>query len=436
MEMTEIILKKRNGEELSAEEMDFIAISAASGNVPDYQLSAWLMAVYFRGLSRKETSFLTRSMARSGERLNLKSVKAPKVDKHSTGGVGDGVSLVLAPAACACGIAVPMMSGRGLGHTGGTLDKLESIKGFKVGLSSAEIVRQIKTIGVAMFGQTQKLAPSDKKIYSLRDATCTVESLPLIVASILSKKYAEDINALVLDVKFGSGAFLRDFKKSRALACALKETAESLGIKCAAVMSEMEEPLGCVVGNANEMAQSLKILLGEESPSDFMEVLFTLGGQMLSLAGRASSAIEGAEKVRRALKSGAALKKMAEMIKLQKGDVRVLLDPDRYLPKAPFLKVFRAARDGYLAKLDSRIIGYSAVRLGAGRGRAEDEIDFGAGICLEKKVGSYVRRGDAIARLYSSDRSKINNAMKLFETAVVISDKKPGKRKLVREIIK
>ncbi|MBU2530822.1 MAG: thymidine phosphorylase, partial [Elusimicrobia bacterium] len=278
MEMIELILKKRLGLEHDYKEIKFISDGAANGEICDYQLSAWLMAVFFKGLSKKETANLTKAMVLSGDKMNLKSFKALRIDKHSTGGVGDGVSLALAPIVASVGIIVPMMSGRGLGHTGGTLDKLESIKGFQIRLSQAYIMNQLRKTGVSMFGQTGKLAPADKKLYSLRDATCTVESLPLIVSSILSKKYAEDLNGLVMDVKYGSGAFLKDFKNSRKLAVAIKSTAQQLGIKCVAILTNMEEPLGNAIGNANEMEQSIRILKGEGGPQDFMEVLEVLAG--------------------------------------------------------------------------------------------------------------------------------------------------------------
>lgn len=435
MRMPDIILKKRDGAALSGEEIKFIAAGAAKNSIPDYQISAWLMAVFFRGLSRKETSLLTRAMAVSGEKLNLGWIKLAKVDKHSTGGVGDGVSLALAPIAASCGVVVPMMSGRGLGHTGGTLDKLESIKGFNVKLGPREIVSQLKKTGLAMFGQTEKLAPSDRKLYALRDATATVESLPLIVASILSKKYAEDLDALVLDVKFGSGSFLKDYKKSRELAVALKSTAESLGMKCSAVMTEMEEPLGRAIGNANEMAQSVKILRGEKGPEDFMEVLEALSARMLLLAGAAVSPSEALEMTRNAVKSGKALEKMREMIKAQGGDKRVADDPDRYLPRSGFSGIFRAGKTGYLSKLDSRTVGCCAIKLGAGRNKAEDGIDHGAGIILERKKGDFVRKGDVVARFYASARSRINDCAALFETAVEYSPRPVKKGKIVREII-
>ncbi|MCG2724909.1 MAG: thymidine phosphorylase [Elusimicrobia bacterium] len=436
MRMIELILKKRSSLEHNFKELKFIADGAASGAICDYQLSAWLMAVFLNGLSKNETAGLTKAMALSGDKMNLKSLKSARIDKHSTGGVGDGISLALAPIVASAGIIVPMMSGRGLGHTGGTLDKLESIKGFKVRLPQARIMSQLRKTGVSMFGQTERLAPSDKKLYSLRDATCTVESLPLIVSSILSKKYAEDLNGLVLDVKYGSGAFLKDFKNSRKLAVALKSTARRLGIECVAILTNMEEPLGNAIGNSIEMEQSIRVLKGEGGPKDFMEVLEILSGWMIYLGKKAKSVDEGINKAREVIKSGKALNKMREIIKWQKGDLRVLDNPGKFLPKAKFSSVIKAAKSGYIKKLDARTLGYTGIVLGAGRSRAEDAVDFGAGIILRKKTGDKVRAGEIIAVLYASSPSKINEGRKMFMKALEISKSKVRKLKIIKEIIK
>ncbi|HAH31791.1 MAG TPA: thymidine phosphorylase [Elusimicrobia bacterium] len=435
MRMLDLLLKKRSGLELAGPELEFIASGAASGDIPDYQLSAWLMAVFFKGLTKKETAAFTKAMALSGARLNLKSVKGAKVDKHSTGGVGDGVSLALAPVVAACGVVVPMMSGRGLGHTGGTLDKLESVKGFKVRLSPASVLSQLKATGLSMFGQTAELAPSDKKLYALRDASCTVESLPLIVASILSKKYAEDITGLVMDVKYGSGAFLKDFKKSRELAVALMETAKLLGIRCVALLTAMEEPLGLAVGNAVEIEQSVRILQGEKGPADFTRVLEALSGWMIYLGAKARTPEEGEEKARRAIVSGAALEKLRLLFKWQGGDARVADNPGRFLPKAKLSREIKAGISGYLTRLDSRTIGHASVMLGAGRERAEDTVDFGAGILLSKKLGDKVKPGEVMARLYASDSKKLSEGARRFESALGYGARPPKKEPLIREII-
>ena len=436
MKMLDLLLKKRSGLELSPAELEFISMGAADGTIPDYQLSAWLMAAFLNGLTPKETAALTRAMDLSGKKLDLSSIKGMKVDKHSTGGVGDGVSIALAPVAAACGVVVPMMSGRGLGHTGGTLDKLEAMKGFKVRLDPGYIVRQLKATGLSMFGQTDRLAPSDKKLYALRDASCTVEALPLIVASILSKKYAEDITGLVMDVKYGSGAFLKDFKKSRELAVALMKTAKLLGIRCVAVMTAMNEPLGLAVGNGMETAQSIKILAGEKGPEDFMRVLEVLSGWMIYLGGKARSADEGAEKARGAIADGSALEKFRLMVKWQGGDPRVAGDPDRYMPKARLVQEIRAKKAGFLTGMEARTVGFASVALGAGRARAEDAVDFGAGFMLVKKPGDRVKQGDVIARAYASAPAKLAEGVRLFESSLAGGQKAPRKEPLIREIIK
>ena len=435
MRMIDLLLKKRSGAEHSPEELEFIAGGAASGSIPDYQLSAWLMAAFFNPLSGRETAALTRAMALSGKRLALGKLGNGRVDKHSTGGVGDGVSLALAPVAAAAGVIVPMMSGRGLGHTGGTLDKLESVGGFKVRLSPVQVYRQLREAGLCMFGQTGELAPSDRKLYALRDASCTVESLPLIVASILSKKYAEDITGLVMDVKYGSGAFLEDFKRSRELAMSLIGTARLLGIRCVAVLTAMEEPLGFAVGNAVEMEQSIRILRGEKGPSDFTEVLEVLAGRMICLGGKARTPDEGTAKARAVIADGSALEKMRLMQRWQGGDPRVVDAPEKFLPRARMTADVRAGRAGYLVRMDARTVGRASVVLGAGRARAEDAVDFGAGIQLEKKVGNKVGARDVIAKLYASDAGRLAEGKKMFESALAFGAKPLRKQKLVREII-
>ncbi len=434
--MMDLLLKKRSGLEMTPVELGFISLGAAYGTIPDYQLSAWLMAAFLNGLTLRETTALTRAMALSGKKLDLTSIKGRKVDKHSTGGVGDGVSIALAPIAAACGVVVPMMSGRGLGHTGGTLDKLEAMKGFKVRLEPSHIVKQLRAIGLSMFGQTAQLAPSDKKLYALRDASCTVEALPLIVASILSKKYAEDITGLVMDVKYGSGAFLKDFTKSRELAVALMKTARLLGIRCVAVMTAMNEPLGLAVGNGIEVAQSIKILAGEKGPADFMRVLETLSGWMIYLGGKARSAAEGEEKARAAIAGGSALEKFRLLVKWQGGDTRVAADPDRFMPRAKLSKEIKASRAGFLTAMEARTVGFAGVALGAGRAGAEDVVDFGAGFILEKKPGDRVKPGDVIARTYASSPARLADGVKMFESSLAYGPKAPRKEPLIREIIR
>lgn len=436
MKMLEIIIKKRDGFRNTPQELDFIVKGASSGSIPDYQLSSWLMAAFLNGLDVMETSYLTKSMAFSGKRLNLKQIKGVKVDKHSTGGVGDGISLALAPIVASCGVCVPMMSGRGLGHTGGTLDKLESIKNFEVRLSYNHIIRQLKAIGVCMFGQTSELAPADKKLYALRDATATVESIPLIVSSILSKKYAEGIDALVMDVKFGSGAFMKDYKRAKELAISLTKTARSLGIRSIAVMSNMNVPLGRAIGNAIEMEQAIRILKGEKISSDFEHLLYLLCGYMIYLGKKARSVDEGIEKAINSVKTQKAIEKMREMVKWQKGDPRVCDNPYLFLHRGKIVRYVKAYTDGYISMMDALKIGWSTIALGVGRTKAEDEIDPAAGIWLEKKYGDMVRKGDVIAAIYGSDINKVNGCMEIFSKAINISKTKPEELKLIGEIIK
>ncbi len=436
MRMLDLLLKKRSGLEHTPAEIEFIAMGAADGSIPDYQLSAWLMAAFLNGLTPAETAALTKAMARSGDRLDLSSIKGVKVDKHSTGGVGDGISIALAPVAAACGVIVPMMSGRGLGHTGGTLDKLEAMKGFSVRLKPEYVVKQLKATGLSMFGQTERLAPSDKKLYALRDATCTVEALPLIVASILSKKYAEGISGLVMDVKYGSGAFLKDFKPSRELAVALMKTAKILGIRCVAVMTAMNEPLGVAIGNGIETSACIKILRGEKGPADFMRVLETLAGWMVHLGGKARTAEEGEEKARRAISDGSALEKFRLMAKWQGADPKVADDPDRHMPKAKLSRRILARKAGYLTAMEARTVGFAAVALGAGRAKAEDAVDFGAGFVLARKPGDRVKPGDLIATAYASAPGKLADGVKMFESSLAYGPRPPRKEPLIREIIR
>lgn len=436
MRMLDIIARKREGGEHSPEELAFIARAAAEGSAPDYQLSAWLMAVCVRGMSAKERVSLTRAMARSGKTLGLSSIRAPKVDKHSTGGVGDGVSIVLAPLLAAAGVCVPMMSGRGLGHTGGTLDKLESIRGFQVRLSPAAILRQLRSIGVGMFGQSAELAPADRKLYALRDATSTVESLPLIVASILSKKLSEDLDALVLDVKCGSGAIFKDPRRASELAEALVRTANGLGVRCVGLLTGMEQPLGRYVGNALEIRQAVEILQGDLSSADYVEVTLALGGWMLALSGKARDWREGAGKLSGLLKNGKALDRFKAMVKAQGGDPRAADDPVRFLPRASKRFEFPSPGGGFLSRLDARLVGRAGVSLGAGRDRQEDGIDFGAGIILRRKVGDPVRKGECLAELFARDKGRLAAGRELFAQAVGVSRSRPRVPPVILKLVK
>ncbi|MBI3564703.1 MAG: thymidine phosphorylase [Elusimicrobia bacterium] len=431
----DLIAKKRDGGRHTPEELAFVARAAATGLVPDYQLSAWLMAVVCRGMDEAETVALTRAMARSGASLGLGKLGRPKADKHSTGGVGDGVSLALAPLAAACGLAVPMMSGRGLGHTGGTLDKLESIPGFRVRLPLPRIRKQMKDLGVCLFGQSADLAPADRTLYALRDATATVPARPLIVGSILSKKAAEELDALVLDVKVGSGAIFRDAASARGLAKALVKTSKGLGMPTVAVLTAMEQPLGRYVGNALEVRQALEILNGVETAPDYLECTLVLGGWMLKLAGLAKSAERGADMMRDRIADRSGLRIFRDIVKAQGGDVRVIDDPDR-LAVAKKSRTVKAPKDGFITALDARKIGHAGVLIAAGRAYKEQALDYGAGLILHRKVGDRVRRGDALAEIRAADEARLSAGTKEYLSALAIGPKAPRRASVVLEVLK
>ncbi|OGR95810.1 MAG: thymidine phosphorylase [Elusimicrobia bacterium RBG_16_66_12] len=431
----DLIAKKRDGGRHTPEELAFVARGAATGLVPDYQLAAWLMAVVCRGMDEAETVALTRAMARSGESLGLGGVSRPKADKHSTGGVGDGVSLALAPLAAACGLAVPMMSGRGLGHTGGTLDKLESIKGFRVRLGLPEIRRLVRKLGVCMFGQTDSLAPADRALYALRDATATVPARPLIVGSILSKKVAEELDALVLDVKVGSGAIFRDAASARKLARALVKASRGLGMPTVAVLTEMEQPLGRYVGNALEIRQAVEILRGDETSADYLECLLALGGWMLKLSGLAKTAEHGSALMRERIKDGSGLRIFREMVKAQGGTTTVI-DDLSLLPKAKHSREIHSTQNGFITRLDARKIGHAAVMLGAGRAYKEQRLDYGAGLELIRKCGDRVKKGETLAVVHAADDSKLSLGEKEYRSALEIGPKPPARRSVILQVLK
>lgn len=437
MRMIDIIIKKRGNNPLIQAEFDFVAKGAAKETIPDYQLSAFLMACFLNPLSDAEAAMFTKAMAFSGDKLEFKELKAPKVDKHSTGGVGDGISLALAPLVACAGLAVPMMSGRGLGHTGGTLDKLEAIKGFKVRIPAPQIKKQMKALGVCMFGQTQDLAPADKKLYALRDATGTVESRPLIVASILSKKYAEGVDALVMDVKYGSGAFMQKYEDSKKLAQSLVRTAQLMGLKCTALITGMDQPLGRAAGNANEMLQSIMVLKGDKTTApDFYELLIQTGAHMLVMGKKAKTLEAAAKQLEGYIADGSALEKLRQMIKWQGGDPKLVDSPEKHLKDAKLMTEFKADKAGYIGAINARTTGEACVLLGAGRGRMEDVIDFGAGMWFEKKVGDAVKKGDVIARICASDAKRLKAGTEHFGKAVKIQKEKVKVPAIIREIIK
>ena len=437
MRMIDVIIKKRSGKVLTQDEFDFVSQGAAKGTIPDYQLSAFLMACFLNPLNDKETAMLTKAMAHSGARLDFSATKLPKVDKHSTGGVGDGISMALAPLVACAGVAVPMMSGRGLGHTGGTLDKLESMKNFEVRVPVNLIYRQIKKLNVCMFGQTKDLAPADKKLYSLRDATGTVESRPLIVASILSKKYAEGVDSLLMDVKYGSGAFMQKLEDSRKLAHSLVSTAKLLGLKCRALITYMDQPLGRAIGNGNEMMQTVLILKGDKKLApDFYELLLEEAVNMLLLSGKYKDAKKARALLEEKIENGEAAAKLREMIKWQGASPEAIDNPTKYFKPAKLKYELKADKNGYVEHIDAKTAGMAGVLLGAGRNTMEDKIDYGAGIWLHKKSGDAVKKGDVIATLYASDKKRLELGVDLFQKAVKLSAKKPAPYKIVKEVIK
>ena len=416
----DVIRKKRDGGELSREEITSLVNAYTKGDIPDYQVSAWLMAVVLRGMTRPETAALTDAMLRSGEVLDLSSLSAKKVDKHSTGGVGDKTSLVLAPLAAAAGLAVPMISGRGLGHTGGTLDKLEAIPGFNVNLSVTEFRRILEICGCAMIGQTAQIAPADRKLYALRDVTGTVESPYLICASIMSKKLAEGIDALVLDVKTGSGAFMKNEKDAAFLAELMVETGERMGKKVVALITDMDQPLGCMIGNALEVVEVVDVLRGG-GPEDLRELCLELGGWMLHLGEVSATVAEGKKQSEKLISSGHALEKFRQMVELQGGDPRTIDDPKK-LPQARHTVIISSPSSGYLASLQCEQIGTACVVLGGGRERKEDSVDPTVGIVLHKKVGDAVSTGEPLATIHYNAEAPAARATQLLEASYKITD--------------
>jgi pyrimidine-nucleoside phosphorylase len=430
----DVIRKKRDGGELSKDEIESFVNAYTKDAIPDYQVSAWLMAVVLRGMTRAETAALTDAMLHSGDVLDLSSLSAKKVDKHSTGGVGDKTSLVLAPLAAAAGVAVPMISGRGLGHTGGTLDKLEAIPGFNVNLPVAEFRRVLETCGCAMIGQTAEIAPADRKLYALRDVTGTVESPYLICASIMSKKLAEGIDALVLDVKTGSGAFMKSEEDAAFLAELMVETGERMGKKVVALLTDMDQPLGNMIGNSLEVVEVVDVLRGE-GPEDLRQLCLELAGWMLHLGGVAESVAEGKKQSEKLIASGRALEKFRQMVELQGGDPRTIDDPKK-LPQAQQTMVFSSSSTGYLASLQCEKIGTACVILGGGRERKEDSVDPTVGIVLHKKAGDAVSAGESIATIHYNAGTRATRALQLLEESYQIADAPPhNKRQLIHRVI-
>ncbi len=434
MNTTELIRKKRNKENLSKEEILFLVDNYTKNNIPDYQFSALLMAVYLNGLNKEETSALTEAMLHSGKVIDLSSIKGPKIDKHSTGGVGDKTSLILAPIVAAAGVNVPMISGRGLGHTGGTLDKLESIPGFRTDLSLKEYKSVLKKCGAVLIGQTKDIAPADKLIYSLRDVTGTVESIPLITGSIMSKKLAEGIDGLVLDVKTGSGAFMRETKDAIELAVSLMNTAKAFNIKVIAFITDMNQPLGNYIGNWLEVYESIKVLRGKQG-GDLLDLSLNLSGAMIYLGGKAGSIKKGIEVAKEQINNGKAFEKFVQMVKLQGGNTKFILHPEKY-PKSKFIRKIKTEKSGYVKSIDNYQIGMAALELGAGRKTKTDIIDPKAGIIFKIKLGGKIKKGQVIAELHSQSLDKISTAKELILSAIKYSKQKTTKPKLIKKIIK
>jgi pyrimidine-nucleoside phosphorylase len=430
MTVVELIERKRDGGRLTPAEWRALMAGYAAGDVPDYQIAALAMAVFFRGMDDAETEALMVAMLESGRQLDLSHLTVPRVDKHSTGGVGDKVSVILAPLVASCGVAVPMMSGRGLGHTGGTLDKLESIPGFRTRLTLEETAAQVEKLGCALIGQTNEIAPADRRFYSLRDATATVEAIPLIAASIMSKKLAEGLTGLVLDVKTGAGAFMPKLDDALKLARTMIALGEQRGCPTVALLTDMDAPLGEACGNALEIEESVHLLRGD-GPADLRAVTLALAAEMLLVAGVAADMREAREQAEHALASGAALEKFRAIVQAQGGHPGVVDDPVAILPRAPIRERVEASRAGIVQRVEPRVIGRAITALGGGRTRVEDAIDPAVGFVLKVRPGQRVDRGDAVATIHARDAETLAVAQDALTRAIVIGDEAPAARALI-----
>ncbi|MFD2114690.1 pyrimidine-nucleoside phosphorylase [Paenibacillus yanchengensis] len=433
MRAYDIIAKKRDGKKLTTAEIEFFIVGYMDGSIPDYQAAAFNMAVFFQGLDDEETSALTMAMVQSGDQFDLSAIHGIKVDKHSTGGVGDTTTLVLAPLVASVGAPMAKMSGRGLGHTGGTLDKLEAIPGFHIEMEQQQFVDAVNRVGVAVVGQTGNLVPADKQLYALRDVTATVESIPLIAASIMSKKIAAGADAIVLDVKVGSGAFMKTVDDAFLLAHKLVNIGEQVGRKTVAIITSMDQPLGNAIGNTVEVQEAIATLAGK-GPSDLQMLCLTLGGQMLYLAEIVDSPQEGERLLLQSLQDGTALAKMRELISSQQGDASVVDDPQK-LPQANEQMTVLAETEGYVNAIEAEQIGLAAMIMGAGRATKDDQIDYGAGVVLQCKVGSYVEAGDVLATLYSNRTDKFAEAALMVQQAYTICEEQPVAMPLVYGVV-
>ncbi len=434
MRMYDIIMNKRNGKELSKEEIDYFVNGFTKGEIPDYQASALLMAIYFNKMNKRETSDLTLAMANSGDLLSLDKIQGIKVDKHSTGGVGDKTTILLAPLVASCGIPVAKMSGRGLGHTGGTIDKLESFKGFSVNLPEEKFIDNVNKHKIALVAQTGHLAPADKKIYALRDVTATVDNMSLIASSIMSKKIASGADAIVLDVKVGEGAFMKTPREARALAQEMVDIGNNVGRQTIAIISDMDQPLGYAIGNSLEVIEAINTLKGN-GPKDLLELTLTLGSYMLILGKKASSFEEGYNMLLENIKNGKALEKLKEFVKAQGGDEKYIDNTDCF-EKASFIIEVKAEKSGIISKIHAEELGLIAMELGAGRVTKESKIDLSVGIVLNKKRGDKVIKGDILAYIHANDMKKGEKASKKLINAIEIQDSFKDDIPLIYEVIK
>lgn len=433
MRMVDVIAKKRDGGELSTEEIRFLVNGYTEGSIPDYQMSAWAMAVYFRGMTPRETGDLTMAMAGSGEQLDLSSLPGIKVDKHSTGGVGDKTTLVVAPLVAAAGIPVAKMSGRGLGYSGGTIDKLESFSGFQVERTREQFLQQVREIGVSVIGQSGNLTPADKKLYALRDVTATVEATPLIASSIMSKKIAAGADAILLDVKVGKGAFMKNLEQAEELARAMVDIGRQVGRKTVAVISDMNQPLGFAVGNALEVREAISTLSGE-GPQDLTELVLEIGARMLVLGGLVADVDAGRARLEELMASGKAVDKLAEMVAAQGGDKRDVYDPTR-LPQARLQHALTAPASGYVSAIDAEAVGRASVVLGAGRMTKEMPIDLAVGIVLHKKQGDQVRAGEVLATLHANREELLEAALQELDGAFQVAAEPPARTNLIYQVV-
>lgn len=430
----DLIQKKKNGDTLTKEEIDFMITDYVAGKIPDYQMSAMLMAIYFNGMENEELAAFTLAMRDSGDLVDLSPIEGIKVDKHSTGGVGDKTTLIVGPIVAACGVPVAKMSGRGLGFTGGTLDKLESISGFRIDLSAEEFFETVKKTGISVIGQTGNLAPADKLLYALRDVTATVDSIPLIAASVMSKKLAAGSDKIVLDVTTGSGAFMKNTRDAKKLAKHMVAIGNHAGKETVAILTGMEEPLGFAIGNNMEVKEAIEVLKGD-GPEDVKEVSVALAGMMLSLGLENVSHSQGKRMAKKALSSGQAFEKFKEMVQAQGGDIRYVEHPE-FFERDAFEGEVLAAEDGFLSGMDTEKIGVAAGLLGAGRETKDSVIDMSAGIYLKKKIGDTVKKGEPIAICYAGTKEKLNRGMAMFESSIRYSKEAPRIPKLIVDIIR